>query len=200
MKDNHSVSFGLSLMYQNKLEFGTMVYVGINKSKDLRNYCDKFKNMFAFEPNPYSFDRLHLDKVEYNLFPNVELYKLALSNYIGSSEFICIDDEHNIGSSALIANEKHVIDSYNGSFHKVMVKVQKLDNILSNIKRIDFLKIDAEYEDMRVIQGGWNLIQTHKPLIQVETIDNTTRSSLLDIGYSMITTKYSVDNFFVYNH
>jgi len=48
------------------------------------------------------------------------------------------------------------------------VDVDTLDNLLRNIERVDFLKVDVEGNELDVFVGAQEILSRHKPLIYFE--------------------------------
>ncbi len=119
----------------------------------------KPKKVFAFEPVPNTYEMLTKNVGNLEVFPQ----KIALSDYTGELEMNFSIEKSYLSSS--ISN----VDS--SSFQKANCKVQTGDvfcNIF-NIGIIDFLKIDTEGNDFKVLKGFEGKIRSNEiRLIQFE--------------------------------
>lgn len=125
--------------------------------------------IFSFEPNPYVRTKL-LANIELNKLNNVKVEEYALQEnplMFTSTFYIrrAIHDSghYNYGISSL---QKH--PEYN--IKKEIVKTTTIDNFVkeNNISHIDFMKIDAEGSDSRVLLGSKKTIEDNKPIIVYE--------------------------------
>lgn len=129
--------------------------------------------VFAFEPSDWAYNRLK-ENLKLNETNNVEVFKLAVSNFTGSKQFYVCED-----------------DAYNSLISTPMKQVQKVTKIKSirlddfclenNIKDIDIIKIDVEGADFLVLMGAGNILNSeHSPIIICEfnrSIANGIKSS-----------------------
>jgi FkbM family methyltransferase len=114
-----------------------------------------FQQVVAFEPIP-----VHIECFRVNLadFPNVDLREVALGNY-RSNDVPFRAELENSGNSRLIS-PRDIGDA-------VHVQMDVLDGI-ELPGPVDFIKIDVEGLELRVIQGGEHLIKRDRPFIVVE--------------------------------
>ncbi|MCH4816146.1 MAG: FkbM family methyltransferase [Saccharolobus sp.] len=94
--------------------------------------------VYAFEPNPYSFEILKNNIKANNLEDKVILYNGALSDKNGEVK-LCIG---NVGSSLV----------FNECKNSLTVKSITLDSL--NVSTVDMIKIDVEGSELNVINGG----------------------------------------------
>jgi FkbM family methyltransferase len=119
----------------------------------------KPKKIFAFEPVPHTYELLN--KNIKNL--EVSAHKIGLSDIIGELE-INFSIEKSYLSSSIPKADKN-------SFKKTVCHFQKGDNFceIFNIDKIDFLKIDTEGNDFKVLKGFEEKLKNGKiRLIQFE--------------------------------
>ena len=118
-------------------------------------------NIYAFEPNPQLFKRLR------RLFPKVNLYSVALSDISTTAEFkipvINGEKVHTRGTLQTSIKEK---DEEKTILQQVQVK--PLDDLDLNLKKLDFIKIDVEGNEMQTLRGARKTIQKFKPILMVE--------------------------------
>lgn len=129
----------------------------------------KPENIFAFEPNLLLFRRLK------RLFPKVNLYPVALSDISTVAEFkipvINGEKIHTRGTLQTSIKEKNEEKTI---IQKVEVK--PLDDMVfgtaqtdrSILKKLDFIKIDVEGNEMQTLRGAKKTIKTFKPILMVE--------------------------------
>ncbi len=127
--------------------------VGANKgewSEYLLSKSNNLKKLVLIEPSKNTFNYL-VEKFIDN--QKIELHQVGLSNVTGTFNFFA---EENMGeTSSFIANNA----SANATIEKV--NVTTLDVLCNDlqISHIDFLKIDCEGYDLKVLQGAENLIK-----------------------------------------
>lgn len=121
------------------------------------------RKVYAFEPEP-SIARKLKANVELNGLKNVEIIEAALSDVDGSLTLYSADDKSNPneGQASLIPGH------FEGRTKEVKVKVTTLDSMFRDLGRLDFVKIDTEGNDMRVLLGGEKTISRLRPTIIFE--------------------------------
>lgn len=118
------------------------------------------KQVVAFEPTPKTFALLQRN------VGNSGLKNITCQNYALGHEdktaTIVFSNENRSGA--------FVGDSVDGEGDKADILVKRLDSIASSLQlqRIDFLKLDVEGYEGKVIEGGWNTIVKYRPIIQLE--------------------------------
>ena len=144
--------------------------------------------IFAFEPGPLYADlkkNLDLNNINEKIIP----IKLGLSNQ--KQIMYWAEDKNNRGNAHLINNLNELnLSKQNTKFGDKdslqKVEVSTLDNyFLKNdiLEKLDFIKIDVEGLEWKVIQGGINLIKKFKPIVIAETHRSTSDM----YGYDCIT-------------
>jgi len=124
-------------------------------------HIKKDGKVFAFEPSDWAHKRLN-ENLRLNGTKNVEVLKLAVSNFTGSNQFYVCED-----------------DAYNSLISTPMKEVQKVVKIESicledfcvdrKIDQIDILKIDVEGADYLVLKGAEEILKSDKsPIIVCE--------------------------------
>lgn len=120
-----------------------------------------FKDMYpkskilAFEPNPNSFALLKLN-MQVNNIQGVQLFNCALNDRNGSVDFYVPEQRGSLNGSS--------INGHNNG-NKISVKGKKLSDYISN-KKIDFLKLDIEGAEQKVIED----LRRHNVLSSVDEI------------------------------
>lgn len=145
----------------------------------------KPENIFAFEPNPQLFKRLG------RLFPKVNLSSVALSDISTIAEFkipvINGEKVHTRGTLQTSIKEKNEEKTI---LQKVEVK--PLDDLDLKFRKLDFIKIDVEGNEMQTLRGAKKTIQKFRPILMVEMEQRhhkenlwTLISEVADWGYSV---------------
>lgn len=118
--------------------------------------------VYGFEPIEYIYNQvqksIEKNKSEYNDFNNIEIFNNGCGN-LKEDLKINISDS-NAGSSSLVAT----YDSDNSE----IVKIDKLDNLLKDIEKVNFIKIDVEGFEYEALLGAENIINKYKPKILIE--------------------------------
>ena len=161
-------------------EPGICVDIGANIGNHARAFSPHFEKVYAFEPNPLTFALLNFNV---KTFSNIETFAIALSDKADKQPFSI--DMHNSGKSKLT-------DSSVPEASDVIVNTTTLDEFMgARESRISLIKLDVEGHEPRVLQGAKHCINTHKPIIMTELleeqiIDNTsaTLTFLQSCGYT----------------
>lgn len=117
-------------------------------------------SIFSFEPNPATFQNLQsLSQTN----PNIRIYNTALGTDVGTNEFYFRQDNAKSGEATFFKDVWIEVHGFS-DIKNCKVQVNTLDNFCSenHISRIDFLKIDTEGYEMKVLQGAENLLKTGK--------------------------------------
>ena len=134
--------------------------------------------VFAWEPNRFLYEN-YLAKWP---FKNLIGYNYAISDRSGQRDFyIYAEKEHNSGMNSLERGrhkkEKDVIKVY----------TKTLDDWWSDSggPKIDFIKVDCEGHDLKVLEGGQQLIKITRPsYIVVEQQDDDVTKLLESLYYT----------------
>ena len=114
-------------------------------------------SVIAFEPNSENLRLLLLD-IKKNNCSNVRLFSVALSNSMGNAFF----STHMGSNGGLLPSDFEVLQSP----QCVVVPTFRMDQLIH--ERVDLIKIDVEGAEGLVFDGGWGLIELHRPIISSE--------------------------------
>jgi len=127
-------------------------------------------NVIAFEPMKKNFIRLK--KLENDYKYRFKCFNIALSNRIGNTKIYYTNPSSQLSSIAINLNKINFLK--NKKIKKQNIKIDTLDNLIAKNKKIfknkiDYIKIDTEGNDFKVLVGALKTIKKHKPqLIQIE--------------------------------
>ena len=95
-----------------------------------------------------------------NNLKNVNIFQIAISNYNGMQNFYL---NKNGDTSSLMFNPN--------SERAIKVTTSTLDKEVSNLNRIDLIKIDVEGFELEVLQGSQNILKKTRPIVYFELLD-----------------------------
>ena len=125
----------------------------------------KAKKIFAFEPIPKLFDKLK------SMFKSAEIFDYAVSDRNGKAILKIPEINDNTFLSRATLKTDYLEPGENGC-SKLNVNTISLDNFFNkynyNLKKLDFIKIDVEGNENKVIDGAYNTIEKFKPMLMVE--------------------------------
>ncbi len=139
--------------------------IGANVGTFLYQFENKLnhENIYAFEPNKKLNIRLK------RLFPSMNISSVALSDENTTAQFKVPVIKGKIVASRGTLNTSYREKDEEHSYTET-VEVLKLDEWVKsgNIKKIDFIKIDVEGNEIKTLYGGQNTIKQFKPTLMVE--------------------------------
>jgi len=119
-------------------------------------------HVYAFEPNPYTFDRLKIN-VSINELRNVSIYEWALGEKNGEISFNIFPKTFcNPGMSSKYIQMDNT--------RKIDVIQKTIDSFVqeNNVKKVDFIKMDIQGGEMDAILGANDTIAKFMPTIFAE--------------------------------
>ena len=166
----------------------TVLDIGANIGNHSIFFAKMFKKVYAFEPNPVTYEVLKINCNFISETKNIEPFNFGLSDIDGTLPFLI--NHSNIGGSAIAKNEEtseNIID----------VSVKKLDDLtIMNNTTIALIKLDVEGHELKVLEGAKNTLSKNKPAILFEQhpSDIVNGSSdvvmfLQELGYDFFTIK-----------
>lgn len=135
-----------------------VVDVGANIGQETIYYADFAKTVISFEPGKFAFEVLK-QNVEQNNLNNVILSNFGLSNDTTSAHLHMMKNE---GMAYVTPNKSKKTEE---------IHLIKFDDFPLKEGKIDFIKIDVEGLELKVLQGMERTIKEHSPIFQIEMKD-----------------------------
>jgi len=157
VKEHGRLDFDTSALNTYKNYFknhGVFLNIGANIGCYAIAFVDLAKEVLCFEPNIEAFECLYHNLYKYK---NVKLYNMALSDKESGYEVRCEND--NIGMA-------FIVESDNSEFY-----TNTIDNL--ELDELDFILIDVEGFELKVLQGGEKTISKFNPIMVIEINDHT---------------------------
>ena len=139
-----------------------------------RLFAKLSKQVYAFEPEKENFDYLK----EVMSQKNLKIYNIAISNKKNLSKLYIpkINHKKNTGMSSLsqnMNNENFKLNRYNDLVSQ-KVKTITLDSFVreNKIKKIDFIKIDVEGHELKVLEKTTNILKNNRPILMIEILND----------------------------
>jgi FkbM family methyltransferase len=170
---------------------GVFIDIGANTGKWAIKAAKRFGNtgvVIAVEPFPDIMATLYRS-VKANGFDNVRLRTLTIGDRTGESAFWM-----NNNRPQMFSLEKN--DAGASKFSTLTVTLDDLCR-WERLDRLDYLKIDAEGSEEKVLSGGRETISRFRPIIQIEATLNDPTIDLPD--YSCFRAERSSGKFFIPN-
>lgn len=125
--------------------------------------------VYSFEPSSYAYSILRL-AIRINGFSNIHLVAKGLSDQPGSQ--ILNTPLKDNGTFRYGLAHMGEIDRA-GPYHHQEVPITTIDLFAADegLQRLDFIKMDVEGWEMRILEGGAQTIARHRPVMLVELVD-----------------------------
>ena len=151
---------------KNKIPNSNNLYcldIGANIGNHSVFFSEFFREIYAFEPNPLTYEILKINSKFASKRGNITPYKMGLSNKNGKVLFRI--NNKNIGGSSIIKTKAYDLNLKN----IIDIQVSCADNLkyLEGIK-IGCIKIDIEGHELEALMGAEKIIKRNKPLIIFE--------------------------------
>ncbi len=114
----------------------------------------------AIEPHPEFMKRLKKNLL-LNKLKNVTCYEIAIYNEEKTMTLYSPGENMHNKSASLYPENYELTE-------KISVQTVTLDRFCKTFKKLDFIKIDTDGSDARVILSGKEIIEKHKPIILFE--------------------------------
>jgi len=187
--NNYKMFYELELLEYIKSRFigGVALDVGANIGNHSIFFSKFiFDKTYAFETNPTNFSLLIQNKTNNNISDNkLILYQVALSD--DHYKYVNNDFIGNMGRSFIVEGEGEL-------------ETKKLDDF--DLPKVNFIKMDVEGHELKVLKGATNLIKRDFPHIVLECNNYTDDFERLNPYMKSIEyiSKKVIDNMFYYEH
>ncbi len=132
-------------------------------------------NICSFEPNPSNFSRLK-HNISLNGLTNINAYNIGISQATGKMDFYVPENLSLTTVSSF--NENFFLRHSVNSAIKREVAVNSIDIFCKeNNTYPDLIKIDVEGHEYEVITGGFNTLESHRPIILCEVFAKSYESN-----------------------
>lgn len=165
--------------------------IGANKGHILKfmyKRCGMLGKVLAVEPIPYLSNYL---KKKYQ---KATVWQGALSDKATREQIFYYDEKH-----PALSRLAELPSNYTYKYKEIIVTTLRLDNLYME-EQLDFIKLDAEGAEFKILIGAAGLLKKFKPIIVFEAFVNTDYTpqelySLLKIyGYRVSTMKHYLEN------
>lgn len=117
----------------------------------------------AFEPVPKTYRNL-VENIKLNKISNVKTYNMAVSDYAGKGTLNVVIHDNCIALSMLDGRPHHLKE-----VREIEIPVTSIDFFCKENAVIpDFIKIDTEGNELKVLEGAKDIISKHRPIILCE--------------------------------
>ena len=157
--------------------------------------AQKFKRVIAFEPVPKHIEcwKQNMSKFisEHSDWGNISTLETVALGHENGTAPMKVPNTTNTGMASLvyeIFNQKtgdRWVQPEWDTFPEIEVETRTLDSY--EFDQVDFIKMDVEWFELRVLQGAENTIRKHKPIMYIEMSDIEAYTFMkdLDLGYNI---------------
>jgi FkbM family methyltransferase len=145
---------------------------------------DESTAVFLCEPDPDNV-ALICQTLSRHSLGGVELTQAAFSDESGSATFIA---DPVSGSTGTLQVDESAADKYWGDTRLLIVRTETLDAELGESGVVDFLKIDVEGHEEKVVRGGARTLERCQPVVVFECFHGGEEicSTLEALGYAIL--------------
>lgn len=161
----------------------------------LANHLAPNGKVYSFEPVKYTFELLRKNTVNYK---NVSSYNYGLGDKESEKKIFVYKDT--TGGNVLEDSEvveQRIREDFSGS---EKIRITTIDKFVkeNNINKVDFIKIDTEGYEARIIEGARETIKRFKPIMAMSAYHNDNDKELLPRIVKSIDQnyKYKLENIF----
>ncbi|HUZ60247.1 MAG TPA: FkbM family methyltransferase [Hanamia sp.] len=169
----YSLDDGYKILFSHINEGMNVIDIGANIGAitlQMAKKISKSGNVFSFEPSPYNFKQANKN-ISLNNFSNIKLINRGLGDK-NETAFLYNVNPNNRGMLRLLPE-----DDQSKSYEKEKVEIDTLDSTMQkfSIAKPDFIKIDVEGFEYKVLQGAHETLSKFKPTLFIELVDNNLR-------------------------
>jgi FkbM family methyltransferase len=152
----------------------------------LAGLSEPFGRIICFEPDATNRRLLELN-IARNQLRNVQLMPLAMSSESGTATFR--SDPITGSTGSLETGASFIGEHYGQATVEITVEVRTVDGLVAEgAPPPDFMKIDVEGHEWKVLQGGRQTLAAHRPLLLMEVTANAQAIGdfLAELRYELI--------------
>jgi FkbM family methyltransferase len=160
--------------------------IGANIGLHTLLFAKLAKRVFAFEPYIENYKYLLINLYN-NKISNVSPFYLGISD---KKEVVKIQHINNINSGQVILDnnpDSILFKNLVNVTEDIFVQCTTIDAL--DLGKIDFIKIDTEGYEPKVLAGAETIIKKYKPIIALEDWGRTTLPTLESWGYNILDVK-----------
>jgi FkbM family methyltransferase len=116
--------------------------------------------LHCFEPTDFAFKKL---TTNFSLNPSLPINSTLYKSYVSNSENT--KSNHKIRSSWIVNKSDEISEQMDENFDGEIIV---LDIFFEDLNSLDFIKIDVDGFDFKVLQGAKKIIAKHKPTVFIE--------------------------------
>lgn len=131
----------------------TAIDIGANVGLWAKDMCKIFNEVKLFEPYQQNTECL---KKNLGIYNNYEIFECALSNKSGLGKLYI--QEKGLGGNTL--------SQIGETNKKEEIQLMKLDSF--SFKDVDYIKIDVQFHELEVIEGGIVTLKNNNPILCIE--------------------------------
>ena len=179
--DLKSINEIIELVESNYLvkKIDTLIDIGANIGNHSLFLAKYFKQIEAFEPNPFTFELLKLNASKYQ---NINIHNFGLSSKEGT--FFLSEDSRNLGGSKIYSDRNHIPTQ----LETREVNLKKLDDLEMLCSKNEVLiNLDVEGHELKVLEGAIKTLKQFKPCMMIE-IEQRHHKINIDYIFNFITT------------
>lgn len=180
----------------------TIFDVGAHDGRTAKLYRKYFpeSKIYSFEPTPNTFRQL---KNNISSYQNVEVFNVALSNFVGQTNFFINNSSMTNSLLKPLSDETYNSNDIYATKEKIKVDTDTIDNFCSvnKIEKINILKIDVQGAERDVLNGTVDMLKKKNIdliYLEVEFIELYLNQPLFhDISLFLKTFDYNL--YYLYN-
>lgn len=160
-----SFHYSIYLLLQHKKDLHHVVDVGVKAKYFIDFWETIFDKVTGFEPAPEYFNKL-------KPYFGDSIYPYMIGLVDGESEFnLNLKDNSYSGTSFRKIKDYEITRRFSkDDWETITVEQRRLDTVLCNEENISLIKSDTECNDLDIINGGLEIIEKHRPLLQIEHV------------------------------
>lgn len=142
--------------------------IGANAGQSLGEMSERFTTVHTFEPAEECLPTLEANA---EMLRNVTVHPIALSDFDGFIDLVDIPDKIDTGQLVSFEAEGMEYDARQQGHKLRQVRAVRLDSYLDTIgyrNAPDFLKIDVEGHELKVLEGATETLKRYRPDMLIE--------------------------------